>query len=216
MGNGQDFVASQQQTEDLAAQGVELSVDIVVESKLALAFGPNLQPGDGNQDLQFNQFDIILAQQGAKYRTGRPATWPEGDWDAAPGGTVGSPPVGDGIFDQRDIIAALRTALYRQNNYAAENNNDVAGETTPELVRTQAMPKVGDVNLDGRFDRLDLQQLIDQGKYGTGVEAQWSEGDWNADSVFDELDLVEALAMGNYLQGPHAAVARDVAFAKSE
>ena len=73
----------------------------------------------------------------------------------------------------------------------------------------------GDANRDGSYDPADVKQVLEAGKYSSDEPAGWSEGDWNADSVFDELDLVEALAMGNYLQGPHAAVARDVAFAKS-
>ena len=49
-------------------------------------------------------------QVAAKYLTGEPATWGEGDWDGAPGGSAEDkiPPAGDGLFTQVDIIAALR------------------------------------------------------------------------------------------------------------
>ena len=54
---------------------------------------PALQPGDANQDLQFDQRDIAAVLRSAKYLSGRPATWGEGDWNGAPGGTLGDPPV---------------------------------------------------------------------------------------------------------------------------
>jgi hypothetical protein len=83
---------------------------------------PQLQAGDANMDLTFDQFDIILVQRAAKYLTGGVATWGEGDWDGAPGGQPGSPPAGNGTFDQLDIIAALANGLYLQGPYAALKN----------------------------------------------------------------------------------------------
>jgi hypothetical protein len=80
---------------------------------------PRLQAGDADQDLDFDQFDLVRVQQAAKYMTGQPATWGEGDWDGAPGGMPGSPPPGNGRFDQFDIVAALRPAHYLQGQYAA-------------------------------------------------------------------------------------------------
>jgi hypothetical protein len=43
----------------------------------------------------------------AKYLTGEPATIEEGDW------------TGDGVFDQRDVVAALQTGSYQSGPYAA-------------------------------------------------------------------------------------------------
>jgi len=45
-------------------------------------------------------YDIVQVLQQAKYLTGQPATWEEGDW------------TGDGVFDQFDIVAALQTDDY--------------------------------------------------------------------------------------------------------
>lgn len=78
-----------------------------------------LQAGDANQDKQFDQTDLVQVQQSAKYLTGLPATWGEGDWNGAPGGEPGNPPRGDGVFDQADIIAALGTGLYLTGPYEA-------------------------------------------------------------------------------------------------
>ena len=78
-----------------------------------------LLPGDANQDLQFDQHDLIQVQIAGKYLSGSPATWEEGDWDAAPGGFPGDPPGGNGLFDENDIIAALRAGVYLNGPYAA-------------------------------------------------------------------------------------------------
>ena len=45
-----------------------------------------LEAGDADQDLDFDQLDLVRVQVAAKYLTGQAATWGEGDWDGAPGG----------------------------------------------------------------------------------------------------------------------------------
>ena len=82
-------------------------------------FPAQLLPGDADQDLDFDQLDLVKVQIAAKYLTGQAATWGEGDWNGAPGGSQDSPPVGDGIFNQLDIIAALGPAHYLTGPYAA-------------------------------------------------------------------------------------------------
>lgn len=76
-----------------------------------------LGPGDADQDMDFDPLDLILTLQSAKYLTGEPALWSEGDWDGAPGGEPGNPPVGNGQFDQLDIIAALTAEIYETGPY---------------------------------------------------------------------------------------------------
>ena len=90
-------------------------------SKYGFSFSPTatLQPGDADEDLDFDQLDLVQARIAGKYLTGQPATWGEGDWDGAPAGAPGIPPAGDGLFDQRDIVAALRSGLYLTGPYAA-------------------------------------------------------------------------------------------------
>jgi hypothetical protein len=78
-----------------------------------------LQAGDADQDLKFDQLDLVRVQIAAKYLTGLAATWGEGDWNGAPGGAVGSPPAGDGLFNQLDIIAALGGNKYLMGPYAS-------------------------------------------------------------------------------------------------
>ena len=78
-----------------------------------------LHAGDADQDLDFDQFDLIMVQIASKYLSGLPATWGEGDWDGAPGGQPGSPPEGNGAFDQLDIVAALNAGVYFTGPYNA-------------------------------------------------------------------------------------------------
>jgi hypothetical protein len=77
------------------------------------------QAGDSDQNRSFDQLDLVRVLQAGKYLTGEPATWGDGDWDGAPGGSPGDPPGGDGLFDQLDIMAALTTGLYLAGPYAA-------------------------------------------------------------------------------------------------
>ena len=67
----------------------------------------------------FDQLDLVQVQISAKYLTNQAATWGEGDWNGAPGGEPGSPPSGNGLFDQLDIISALAAGTYLTGPYAA-------------------------------------------------------------------------------------------------
>jgi hypothetical protein len=88
---------------------------------------PPLEAGDANMDLSFDQLDLVKVQIAAKYLTGQSATWGEGDWNGAPGGSVGNPPVGNNQFDQADIIAALTAGKYLTGPYAALAGSTPAG-----------------------------------------------------------------------------------------
>ena len=61
-------------------------------------------------------------------------------------------------------------------------------------------PVIGDSNGDGVFDQLDIVQILQAGKYNTGLPADFSEGDWNRDGLFNQLDIVAALQTDGYLQ----------------
>jgi hypothetical protein len=91
-----------------------------------------LQAGDADMDCDFDQLDLVQVQVAAKYLTGETATWGEGDWDGAPGGSVEdqTPPPGNGQFDQLDIIAALGSGNYLQGPYCADGG--YSATTIPE------------------------------------------------------------------------------------
>jgi hypothetical protein len=97
-----------------------------------------LQAGDADQDLDFDQLDLVRVQVAAKYLTGKAATWGEGDWNGAPGGQQGSPPSGNGLFDQRDIIGALSAGKYLTGKYAA-----LAGPGAPRDRQTSIIYHAG-------------------------------------------------------------------------
>ena len=96
--------------------------------------GKQLQPGDADQDLDFDQLDLVQVQIAAKYLTGQAATWGEGDWNGAPGGEPGNPPAGNGLFDQIDIVAALGADKYLTGPYAAINSGGSQGDDTTSVV----------------------------------------------------------------------------------
>ena len=73
---------------------------------------PSPLPGDADRDLDFDQLDLVRVQVAAKYLTGKPATWGEGDWVNSITPWDMNPSVGDGLFNQFDIIASLRTGWY--------------------------------------------------------------------------------------------------------
>ncbi len=95
---------------------------------------PKLQAGDADQDFDFDQLDLVQVQIAAKYLTGQAATWGEGDWNGAPGGTQGSPPAGDGQFNQLDIIGALAPGLYLAGPYAAVNAGGQPGDGQTSII----------------------------------------------------------------------------------
>jgi hypothetical protein len=97
-----------------------------------------LWAGDADQDLDFDQLDLVKVFVSARYLTGQTATWGQGDWNGAPGGQVGNPPPGDGLFNQRDIIAAQQAGTYRTGPYAAVRPNGQPGDGQTSLVYNAA------------------------------------------------------------------------------
>ena len=103
--------------------------DLLISS---IAAAPRLMAGDANQDFQFDQQDIVQVLAGAKYLTGSRATWGDGDWNGAPGGSQGNPPTGDGVFDQIDLVAAQQAGIYRTGAYAAKQNESTSSHRLTE------------------------------------------------------------------------------------
>jgi hypothetical protein len=106
---------------------------VIRNGSLTIATAP-LNAGDANRDLVFDQYDLVHVLQAGKYLTSGPATWGDGDWDGAPGGSPGSPPTGNGRFDQADIVAALASGRYVTGPYAPAlaMGESVVVSTVPE------------------------------------------------------------------------------------
>ena len=96
------------------------------------------QPGDSNEDREFNTVDIVRVLASGRFETGEPATWIEGDWNGAPNPDITTgPPPGDGFFNTGDVIAALASGLFETGAYAATSGGrevQVNGVPEPSAV----------------------------------------------------------------------------------
>ena len=139
-----------------------------------------LLAGDANMDYEFNQLDLVQVQIAAKYLTGQPATWGDGDWDGAPGGEPGSPPTGNGMFDQLDIIAALGAGTYLQGPYNAVVKGGAEGDGQTSVIYN---PGTGELSVDAPAG-LELTSInIDSaGGVFTGAAAQNLGGSFDNDA----------------------------------
>ena len=148
---------------------------------LSKAGGLALQAGDADQDLDFDQLDLVKVQIGGKYLSGAAATWGEGDWNGAPGGSVGSPPAGDGLFDQVDIIAALSGGKYLMGKYGALSGaNGVAGDAQTSLIYDAG---TGELSVDAPAGvELTSINIDSAGSIFTGEAAQNLGGSFDNDA----------------------------------
>ena len=105
---------------------------------------PALRAGDADLDLDFDQLDLVQVQVAAKYLSGTPATWGEGDWDGPPG-TQANPGTGNGLFDQIDIVSALRAGVYLTGPYAAVSPSGVENDGQASLGYA---PSTGEIWVD--------------------------------------------------------------------
>ena len=142
--------------------------------------GPMLLPGDANQDLDFDQLDLVRVQVTAKYLTGRPTTWGEGDWDGAPGGSQGHPPADDGHFNQFDIIAAQQGATYLTGPYASIVAGGKRGDGQASVIYD---PSTGEVAVDAPSG-VELTSINIDSTSGifTGAAAQKLGGSFDNDA----------------------------------
>ena len=88
-----------------------------LETRQVLA---TLLAGDANSDYYLDPADLIQALQSGKFETGLAASWAEGDWNGGPGGELGAPPPGNGVFDGADLVALFLTNQYAQGPYAPD------------------------------------------------------------------------------------------------
>jgi hypothetical protein len=109
-----------------------------------------------------------------------------------------APKGGEGIYVIE--VTASPASAKPTGEYILDIKGNQANSAPPRAAAfaVLAVP-LGDANLDGVFDRLDLVEVLQGGKYLTRQDAVWGEGDWNADGQFDQLDLVAALQSGRYV-----------------
>ena len=186
-----------------------------------------LLPGDSDQDLDFDQFDLIKVQQAGKYLSGQPATWGEGDWNGAPGGSAGSPPAGDNLFNQLDIIAALGADAYLTGPYSAVKTGGTKGDGQTSLVydatsgELRVDPPAGTdltsinvtsasgkfigskpVALDGAFDNFDQANIFKAtfgGSFGSVSFGNVAQSGLSEEFLLGDLSIRGSLAGGGDL-----------------
>ena len=140
----------------------------------------DLKPGDANQDLQFDQLDLVQVLQRAKYLTGLTATWGDGDWDGAPGGTQGSPPSGDGVFNQLDIVASMQSGGYSPSAGAALGQGGVTDDDRTSIVYDAT---TGEVRIDAPIGHELTSINIDSAEgIFTGSSADHLDGAFDNDA----------------------------------
>jgi autotransporter-associated beta strand protein len=69
---------------------------------------------------------------------------------------------------------------------------------------TVSFAAVGDMNLDGQVDIVDLSILMTAGTIDTVVSNGWADGDFNYDGVCDVLDIGAFMSTNFYDAGPYA------------
>ena len=144
-----------------------------------------LQAGDANMDLSFDQLDLVKVQIAAKYLTGQAATWGDGDWNGAPGGSQGNPPTGDGLFNQVDIIAALNAGKYLTGPYGAIQKGGDRGDGQTSIVYYEATGEVS-VNAPAGKELTSVNIESASGIF-TGAPAQNLGGSFDNDSDYEHL-----------------------------
>ena len=173
-----------------------------------------LQPGDADQDLDFDQLDLVQVQIAAKYLTGQAATWGDGDWDAAPGGSQGNPPAGDGQFNQLDIIAALAAGVYLTGPYAAVNADGQAGDGQTSIGYD---PSSGELWVDVQSgSELTSIQIESAAGIFTGEAAHHMDGSFDNDSDNDIFKATFGSSFGSFSFGNVAQRGLSEAFVRED
>jgi hypothetical protein len=186
-----------------------------------------LLAGDADQDLDFDQLDLVQVQIAAKYLSGLAATWGEGDWDGAPGGSPGNPPAGDGLFNQFDIIAAQQAGTYLTGPYAAVQGNGTIGDGQTSVIYNAGTGEVAvdapagveltsinidsaariftgqaAANLGGSFDNdadANIFKATFGGSFGSLTFGNVAQAGLSQEFVLGDLSIVGSLAGGGDL-----------------
>jgi len=139
------------------------------------------------------------------------ASWSEGGSWRPSGQVGGTPGTGqvrgdvnqDGVVDARDIdrlyaeIAASTPAL----RFDLTRDGQVDQLDLDELVQNILGTDYGDVNLDGKVDRTDLNTVFGQFTGPAGSGKSWASGDLDGDGDVDNLDLNVAVSNASGLVG---------------
>ena len=107
--------------------------------------------------------------------------------------------------DGRGSFGPERLITNKTDYFAGIHAGDVDGDGDIDVLAATGSQLVwfknstpGDATLDGKFNQLDIVQVLQAGKYLTGKPSAFEEGDWNEDGVFDQDDIIAALQAGTF------------------
>ncbi len=116
---------------------------------------------------------------------------------------------GNGQFDEEDVndlMAKIREGGAADAKYDLDGDGSVGQGDLKFWVQEIRKTWIGDANLDGVFNTVDLIEIFQKGLYEMDEMAVWSSGDWDADSRFNSTDLVVAFQDNGFEKGPRAGV----------
>jgi hypothetical protein len=105
-------------------------------------------------------------------------------------------PQTDGQGYSLELIDIVSTPLDQYASPQRWRASLVLGGTPGQMADKST--RLGDANGDGRFNQVDLAQVLAAGKYLTGEAATFAQGDFNGDGVFDTYDIVDVLIRGDF------------------
>ena len=115
----------------------------------------------------------------------------------------------DGLLTAADIDRLGQAIRENATDLVFDVDQDrrIDGRDHTFWVKEVANTYVGDTDLNGEFNSVDIVNVLQAGTFATGQVAGWKEGDWNGDARFDRADIIAALQDGGYGQGPRDDIA---------
>ena len=168
-----------------------------------------LQAGDADQDLDFDQLDLVARASCGQVPDRTGGYLGRRRLDGAPGGSQGSPPSGDGKFDQLDVIAALGNGLYLAGPYGAINRGGQAGDAQASIGYNARSGEVW-VDVPAETDLTSVNIESASGIF-TGQPAQNLGGSFDNDSDTNIFKATFGSSFGSlsFGQAAHAGLTED-------
>ncbi len=106
----------------------------------------------------------------------------------------------DGQLNDRDIDLLCAALGSDDPRFDLNHDGPVDEDDFDLLVESIMGSRIGDANLDRRFDSQDIVFIFQAGEYEDDLprNSGWAEGDWNCDGDFTSDDLVLAFVEGGY------------------
>ena len=128
--------------------------------------------------------------------------------DVGTGGVVTSPGGTDATALRQRLIVGMHDGSWRGatglgSHAAPAGSHRAVGARMSQTEIMVGWAAVGDTNLDGLVDALDIGNLVGGGLFNSTRVATWDTGDFNYDGIFDMLDVADMIAASLYDQGSY-------------